>query len=208
MLTAVKTWLLEATWGVPHWTAALMLLFVVLSRLFAKSSRPEFRHVLGWAAMGIRWVLLTTRIGLIPVLGTTIVRALEVLAGVDIDGDGKIGDDPPERPRMPGALMLALLAIWMAVPMGCAWTKRTVRDVGKCGMDAAKEADFLGAVRRILADPRQHVAFQELEKLVAEYTLDFVDCMVQRVLDGDAGSVGATSEGVIIQSNGNAWLAR
>lgn len=92
MIDAIVQWFQAATWGVPHWAGVAVLAMAVVERFLGRSKNPRIRSIMALVAHGMSWVLMTTRIGRIPVLGTTVVKVLELIAGQDIDGDGKVGD--------------------------------------------------------------------------------------------------------------------
>jgi hypothetical protein len=103
MLNQIKEWMLATTWGVPHWAAIVTVLMAVVERFLGRSKNPQARSIVAALAFGTQWVLRVTRISAIPILGTTVVKVLEVISGSDIDGDGKVGDTPKEKTPAPTA---------------------------------------------------------------------------------------------------------
>lgn len=80
----------------PRWLWLLILAGIISERLLARSKRPWARSGLSLVAFGLRILVVRSGLAMIPAIGPILVRALEVIAGADIDGDGKIGD--PSRP--------------------------------------------------------------------------------------------------------------
>ena len=106
MIETISTWLFEA-WTIfgheiPHWALPALVLFMVTERLLAKSSRPEFRSLMGLLALAARWVLRP--IAIIPKIGPWLIHVIELLAGVDVDGDGVVGQVESDvgSPSAPG----------------------------------------------------------------------------------------------------------
>lgn len=90
----VIAWLKASYHGVPHWVVVLMCAWVFAERMLGGSKNPQIRSTLAAFATLIRWVLVSTRIALIPVVGPAVIRVLEITSGVDIDGDGSVGSAP------------------------------------------------------------------------------------------------------------------
>lgn len=76
----------------PHWAWLGFPLLLLVERLLVKANRPEFRSLVGILTTALQ-VLLTKIIPLrlIPVVGPKLVHLFEVIAGVDLDGDGHVG---------------------------------------------------------------------------------------------------------------------
>jgi len=98
-----------------------------------------------------------------------------------------------------------LLITVLSLPLNaCAWLKSTAIDAGSCVADSAKAQDYLALVRRLLVNPATYQI--ELLKLAVDLGRDTVDCLVQKVLSGDA--LAASPDSAIIEENGRAWLAQ
>ena len=89
----MKSWLLATVWGVPHWTMIVMAAFAIMERVLSRSKNPQARSIVAALALCMRWFFTLTRISMIPIVGPRLVRVVEMIAGVDIDGDGRVGDD-------------------------------------------------------------------------------------------------------------------
>lgn len=102
-LTAVVDWF-QTPWALfglsaPAWAWAAILLGLVAENILGRLKAPWAHSLLGVIAAGLRWLVTFTRIGSIPIVGTLLVRFLELVANIDLDGDGKIGDAAVERAR-------------------------------------------------------------------------------------------------------------
>ncbi len=95
-LTSIFDWF-QTPWALfglsaPAWAWGAIILGLVAENILGHLKAPWARSLLGLIATGLRWLINFTRIGSIPVVGTGIVRFLELVAGIDLDGDGKVGD--------------------------------------------------------------------------------------------------------------------
>ncbi len=140
-MTTILEFLKHPLWlGAPAWAWLAMALGVVVEGILGHAKNPRFRSLAATLATGLRALLMFLRIGSIPVVGPIIIGALEAVAGIDLDGDGKVGGQnvPPAGPAI---ALLAALAIGVS---GCATTTQIVKDVeAECPQVASEAAaDF------------------------------------------------------------------
>lgn len=105
-MNAILDWLHQnvTVFGIaaPAWAFVAIAVGVVTEWALGRFAPTRCASLIALVATLLRWVFTITRIGSIPVVGTAIVRFLETVAGIDIDGDGKVGD---------GAAKVAMLAV-------------------------------------------------------------------------------------------------
>lgn len=106
--------------SVPVWMLLVLAFGPVVEYLLGRFAPTKCASLIALIATGLRAVLTITRIGSIPLIGTGLVRVLESIAGVDLDGDGQVGDPtPPPPPTRIGPALVLLLALAVG-SSGCA----------------------------------------------------------------------------------------
>lgn len=191
----------------PAWTFFAILGGVVVEYLLGRFAPTSCASLIALIATGLR--VLLSPFARIPVVGPAIMRALEAIAGVDLDGDGHVGDPPAPPPPLKVAVLLAFVGL---AATSCAHVDPIIHDVEVCaGPEVAKvEANLIPTVVSILEcgglDPSAlpACAIQGLKGLAAVLGADgprFVDCVVAAI-EHDAAKSG------VVKSRAFLYLAR
>lgn len=115
---AIVDWFrLGSYFGVPRWVFAALTLMAVIEWALGRSKDPRARSLAAMIANVLRFLVVKSKLGMIPVVGGLLVTILEFVAGTDLDGDGQIvgvpnappgandptvpGVAPPETPKAP-----------------------------------------------------------------------------------------------------------
>lgn len=119
-MNAILSWLLHAVtiFGIPA-PAGVWLAFplgVVVEGWLTRRADPRLRST-GAMIGNLLRLALAPVFGRLPIVGPVVIRFLEVVANVDLDGDGHVGD-PAASPPLKVAVLLAFLALPGVV--GCA----------------------------------------------------------------------------------------
>lgn len=206
-MDAIIEWLRHPLFGgAPTWIVAVVIACAVAERLLAKASRPEFRSLIGVGATVIRWALTVTRVAALPVAGPLIVRVLEAIAGVDLDGDGRIADRTPPKgmptvPPPPPAAIVLLAALALGAS-SCGHVGPVVQDFADCAAPEAREfADtWKGDLVDVLACTGAETVLippcvaAGLAKLYREHGAALVDCALIAIRDSFSAPLGAKPE--------------
>lgn len=91
----VVQWLKDLSgWGIPHWTLVLIGVIVVAEWALGRSSNPSLRSIAAVLATLLRFLVVRSRLSLIPLIGPLLVYVLEAISGKDLDGDGSVASAP------------------------------------------------------------------------------------------------------------------
>jgi hypothetical protein len=98
----------------PVWMLLVLALGPVIEWALGRFAPTKCASLIAVIATGLKLVLQVTRIGAIPIVGTGIVRVLESIAGVDLDGDGHVGDPPAGS----GGVVRLVLVVFLGLSLG------------------------------------------------------------------------------------------
>jgi hypothetical protein len=85
---AVVEWFKHDSWfAIPRYVWALLTALAVVENLLGRSKNPRLRSVFAAGAVAMNWLLVKSRVALIPVAGLIIVNVLRAITG-DKDGNG------------------------------------------------------------------------------------------------------------------------
>jgi hypothetical protein len=101
--------------GVPRWVFGALTLMAILEWGLGRSKDPRARSLAAMVANVLRFLIIKSKLAMIPVVGGLLVMFLEFVAGTDLDGDGQVvgatpsattdptvpGVPPPETPKVP-----------------------------------------------------------------------------------------------------------
>lgn len=187
-MDAILTFLKQPLWldtATGWWL--LLALGVVVEYALGRSKSVKANSGAALVGHGLR--LLLVRVGLLrlPVVGPLIVRGLEVFSGVDLDGDGHVGDPKqPAPPRAPPAavFLLGLLALGAASCKTTGTPGPVPPVVYDTALDCAKTATHNTAIS-LLDDVGSALLEGDwvgaLTKLVTRWGGEAIDCAVSEV---------------------------
>ena len=119
-MNAISEWLRHSVTvlGVgpaPAWMFMMFPIGIAVEGWLTRRTDPRLRSAAAMIGNLLRLAMSPLPIARIPVVGPSLVRWLEVVSNVDLDGDGKVGDPP-----CPGVVpIVAILALSATLTTGC-----------------------------------------------------------------------------------------
>jgi hypothetical protein len=142
-MDAILVWLKHGVTALglsaPAWMLVALALGPIVEWALGRFAPTKCASLIALIATGLRAILTITRLGSIPIIGTGIVRILETIAGVDLDGDGLIGDPPTPPAPPPRIAIMALVGAVAFGSVGCATVQPIVKDVVACAGPACAD---------------------------------------------------------------------
>lgn len=89
-MSAIAAWLKVSQFGAPRFLWAALTMLALVEWALGRSKNPRARSLAAAVATVLRFLVVKTRLSLVPVVGPLLVAALEYVAGTDLDGDGKV----------------------------------------------------------------------------------------------------------------------
>jgi hypothetical protein len=98
---AIVDWFkLGSYFGVPRWVFAALTLMAIVEWALGRSKHPQARSLAAMVANVLRFLVVKSKVGMIPVVGGLLVTILEFVAGTDLDGDGQVVGVSPTPPAV------------------------------------------------------------------------------------------------------------